>query len=92
MSSVITRRVDCRFCGSCDLKLVFQLAPTPLGSDYIPAGELGENQECYPMDLFSCGECGYVGLTEVTVEDGQVTICLEPQGNAEFYRVEFDRR
>ncbi len=32
-----------------------------------------------------------VGLTEVTVEDGQVTICIEPQGNAEFYRVEFDR-
>ena len=32
-----------------------------------------------------------VGLTEITVEDGQVTICIEPQGNAEFYRVEFDR-
>ena len=65
MSSNVYRREDCRFCRSRELELVLQLAPTPLGSDYLPADRLAERQECYPIDLFLCNECGYVGLRDV---------------------------
>lgn len=65
MSSLVSRRDDCRFCGSRDLELVLQLAPTPVGSDYLPADRLVEREECYPIDLFLCHACGYAGLRDV---------------------------
>ena len=65
MSSPVYRRDDCRFCGSLDQELVLQLAPTPVGADYVPAERLGERQESYPLDLFLCSECGHFQLLDV---------------------------
>ena len=65
MSYAIFRRDNCRLCGGRDLELVLQLTPTPIGADYVSAERLGRAQECYPLDLFLCLTCGYVGLWDV---------------------------
>ena len=55
------------------------MAPTPLGSDYVPENRLGEKQEIHPIDLFLCHSCGYSGIIDVVdnesiyQESGDVT-------------------
>jgi len=63
--SVISRRTTCRLCGSQDLGLVSQLAPSPIGDAYVTKDQLSIKQETYPIDLFLCRECGLSQLLDV---------------------------
>lgn len=63
--SVISRRTTCRLCGSQNLDLVFQLAPSPIGDAYVTKDKLAEKQDTYPIDLFLCRECGLSQLLDI---------------------------
>jgi SAM-dependent methyltransferase len=65
MASLIPRRETCRMCGSRELELVFQLAPSPLGDLYISADRIDQMQQSYPIDLFLCRDCGLAQLLDV---------------------------
>jgi SAM-dependent methyltransferase len=64
MSASVFRRNTCRLCNSRDLKLVLQLAPSPIGDDYVSRERCQEIQELFPRDLFLCQNCGYVHLAD----------------------------
>ena len=65
MESKINRRTTCRMCGSSNLILVYQLAPTPIGDAYVTADQLNIFQEKYPIEMFLCRDCGLVQLLDV---------------------------
>lgn len=65
MSGLCHRRDTCRLCGSRDLRLVLQLAPTPPANAFVPAGEVGKPQERFPLDVFFCQRCAHVQLLDV---------------------------
>jgi hypothetical protein len=65
MGASAFRREDCRLCGSRDVELVFQLAPTPVGDHYVSADKVGQLQETFPLDLFLCRGCGHLQLLDV---------------------------
>lgn len=69
MSNVAFSRETCRMCSSPNLETVVELSPTPIGSQYVPADQLETPQDCYPVDLSLCRECGYVALTHVVNVD-----------------------
>lgn len=61
----IYRRTNCRMCGSSNLQLVYQLAPSPIGDAYVKADELENEQVLYPIDLFLCSDCGLAQLLDI---------------------------
>jgi len=65
MSQLISRCTRCRLCNSDDIELVLNLNPTPIADDYIGEGRLGEIQKLYPLNLFLCHQCSYVGISDV---------------------------
>lgn len=65
MSAIIHRRDTCRLCGSRDVELVFQLAPTPIGDAYVTADKRDVPQPLFPIDLFLCRACGLAQLLDV---------------------------
>jgi len=65
MSEVIFRREDCRLCASNKLKLALPLASSPIGDAFVPEAQLSEFQDCYPLDIFLCEDCGHVQLLDV---------------------------
>ena len=65
MSIFAVERRTCRLCGAEDLKLVLQLAQTPVGDFFVPADRLDEVQETVPLDFLLCGTCGHVQLRNV---------------------------
>jgi len=68
-AGVATRRDNCRLCGSRDLEVVVKLPPTPIGDAYVPLEQIGEAQECYPMDLYQCLGCGHAQLLDVVSQE-----------------------
>ena len=69
MTDLVNRRDTCRLCDSKDLELVIKLTPTPIGAAYVTAERLEEAQECYPMDLFLCRNCGHAQLLDIINPD-----------------------
>lgn len=65
MNKSVFRRNECRLCGGRDLKLVFQLTPTPIADDYVTVDRISEIQETYPLDLYLCLTCGHVQLLDI---------------------------
>ena len=65
MEPKINRRTTCRMCGSSNMSLVYQLAPSPIGDAYVTADQLNISQEAYPIDLFLCLDCGLAQLLDV---------------------------
>ena len=65
MSPIIYQRKCCRACGGHDLSLVFCLKPTPLGDAYVDVTKLDISQPSYPIDLYSCANCGLAQLLSV---------------------------
>jgi len=65
MEPKINRRTTCRMCGSSNLILVYQLAPTPIGDAYVTADQLSISQELYPIDMFLCRDCGLAQLLDI---------------------------
>ena len=59
------RRLACRLCPSTDLDLVLSLEPTPLANSLVTADMLGEAEDCYPLDVFACRDCGHIQLLDV---------------------------
>lgn len=59
------RRTTCRLCGSGSVELVMPLAPTPPANAFVSAGDLNKVQECFPLDVFLCRDCGHVQLLDV---------------------------
>lgn len=56
----VTRREICRLCESKRLEIVLLINASPIGDAYISAELLGKTQECYPLDLYMCSDCGHV--------------------------------
>ncbi|MAE43037.1 methyltransferase [Candidatus Woesearchaeota archaeon] len=65
MTKPITRRNTCRLCESKNLELGLKLAPTPIGDAYIPREGLTKPQNCYPVELFLCKNCGLSQLLDI---------------------------
>ena len=55
-------RKDCRLCGSNDLVLSLKLTATPPADSYVKHEAVGVDQECIPLDLYCCNECGHTQL------------------------------
>jgi len=65
MADVISRRSDCRGCGSRDLEPVFSLKPSPIGDAYVAPQQANVPQPSYPIDLHMCRQCGLAQLIDV---------------------------
>lgn len=52
-------RTDCRICHGTHLELVLQLAPTPIGDQFL---EVPRHQPLHPIDLYQCQDCGLAQL------------------------------
>jgi SAM-dependent methyltransferase len=65
MSGACTRRTTCRLCGGTHLVEVLALAPTPPANAFVPATQLGREQERFPLDVFFCADCAHVQLLDV---------------------------
>ncbi len=65
MTDSFFRRDDCRLCGSRDLQLALPMEATPLGDDFLPAGQGPRAQPVYPLELWLCPKCGNVQLGHV---------------------------
>ena len=65
MKKLVHRRNTCRACLSHDLKLIFNLKPTPIGDAYVTVENLDISQPSFPIDLFICNKCGLAQLTDV---------------------------
>jgi len=65
----LTRRNDCRGCGSRRLRKVFALRPSPIGDEFILPGEASCPQPCHPIDLHRCLDCGLHQLIDIVPAD-----------------------
>jgi hypothetical protein len=63
--SVCRHRDNCRLCASQRLELVLPLKASALADSYVPARQLSEHQEKFPLDVFLCLDCGHVQLLDV---------------------------
>ncbi len=52
-------RSDCRICHGTNLDLVLQLAPTPIGDQFLKEPRF---QPLHPIDLYQCQDCGLAQL------------------------------
>ena len=52
-------RTDCRICHGTNLDLVLQLAPTPIGDQFLAEPR---HQPLHPIDLYQCQDCGLAQL------------------------------
>lgn len=59
------RRQDCRLCGSKNVFAGIKFEATPPGDIFVKNEELGRIQECYPLDLCLCRDCGSIQLLDV---------------------------
>jgi len=58
-------RNDCRLCGSQNLIGAIELTPTPPANAFVPEAELTDTQECFPLDVLFCQNCGHMQLRDV---------------------------
>ena len=65
MDNIIRRRDTCRLCGSRNVELVLQLAPSPIGDAYVTADKRDVPQPLFPIDLFLCCDCGLAQLLDI---------------------------
>ncbi len=60
----VIRRSTCRLCGRANLALVLSLTPTPPANAFVPADRLNQAQQCFPLDVHLCLDCGHVQLLD----------------------------
>jgi SAM-dependent methyltransferase len=58
-------RDTCRLCASADLTKVLTIPATPPANAFIPAEQLDQPQQAFPLDLWYCGACGHLQLLDV---------------------------
>lgn len=59
------RRQTCRLCGFRGVVAGVKFTATPPGDIFITKGQLNQRQECYPLDLCLCEDCGSIQLLDV---------------------------
>lgn len=69
MSETFYKRNSCRLCQGHDLELVLPLTPSALCDAYVGEEVREEVQECYPLELYLCRDCGYVFLPYVVAPE-----------------------
>ena len=62
---VYSNRGYCRLCESNNLEEVFSLTPTPPANAFVPESKLKITQDCYPLDIYQCIDCGHVQLLTI---------------------------
>ena len=65
MNELCKRRNTCRLCNKTNLKLAFNLEPTPPANAFVDKQKISINQDCYPLDIFFCEDCNHVQLLDV---------------------------
>lgn len=65
MTSVISKRLDCRVCKSTTLKKVFSFGPTPLANAFLRKDQLDLPEAFYPLDVYFCQVCSMLQLGHV---------------------------
>jgi SAM-dependent methyltransferase len=58
-------RDNCRLCTSSDLTKVLTIPATPPANAFVPAEQLDQTQQTFPLDLWYCGACGHLQLLDV---------------------------
>lgn len=83
-----TTRKLCRLCESINLELALKLASTPIGDAYV--SDAYKAQECYPVELFLCRDCGLSQLLYVlnpeSVYGGYIYRTSDSLGLVEHFR------
>jgi SAM-dependent methyltransferase len=69
MGTTYSRRDTCRLCGSRNLRVALHYTPTPPADAYVSMEYSSVAQEAYPLDLYLCGDCGFVQLCDVIHAD-----------------------
>ncbi len=65
--SKVFYKLNCRLCGSKNLKTVYHLNPQPIGDDYNK--NRNQKQKLYPLNLNLCKSCKFVQLSHVLNPD-----------------------
>lgn len=60
---MLTRRTNCRLCGSPHLHLAVKLPLTTIADHYRERG--AKRMPLYPLDLYRCDDCGHIQLLDV---------------------------
>jgi hypothetical protein len=58
-------RTTCRLCDGQRLELVVPIPATPVADAFVTKEMLDEPQECFPLDMYQCQDCGHVQLLDV---------------------------
>src|SRR6201992_1467071 len=61
----VTRKSNCRLCGSSSLELVLPILPSAIGDAFVSAARLREPQDIYPLDCYLCRDCGHLQNLDV---------------------------
>lgn len=56
----LLKRNTCRLCAGKDLVIALHLKPSPIADAYVSREQLDVRQDCFPLDLFLCLDCGHV--------------------------------
>jgi SAM-dependent methyltransferase len=65
MRQHVTRRQDCRICGSRRLSRFLDLGLSPLANRFLRGDQLDEEEPKFRLDVFVCTDCSLVQLLEV---------------------------
>jgi len=60
---VLTRRTNCRLCGSLHIQLSVKLPLTTIADHYRERG--AKQMSLYPLDLYRCDDCGHIQLLDI---------------------------
>lgn len=59
-SAHVTRREQCRLCGSRSFELVLPILPSAIGDAFVSKAQLDEKQGVYSLDTYLCLDCGHL--------------------------------
>ena len=60
---MLTRRTNCRLCGSLHIQLSVKLPLTTIADHYRERG--AKQMSLYPLDLYRCDDCGHIQLLDI---------------------------
>jgi SAM-dependent methyltransferase len=63
------KRTRCRLCDSARLEMVLPMHPTPIADAFLPASQMDEARQLYPLDLYFCLDCAHLQLLDVIDPD-----------------------
>lgn len=61
----VKTNTECRACSSKRLHRILVLGPTPLANSFLSEEQLSEPEASYPLDVYSCEDCGLLQLVHV---------------------------